>query len=104
MKMPAVVDPFINEVRRHIRQPQTEEIIHLGAEDRQRYTCRKTHNHRVRHELNDRSQMRHTHHNQQYTRHDGGYCQPRQTVFLNNAVDNHDERSGRSANLHFAAA
>ena len=104
MKMPAVVDPFVNEVRRHIRQPQTEEIIHLRTEDRQRYTCRKTHNHRVRHELNDRSQMRHTHHNQQYTRHDGRYRQPRQTVFLNDPVYNHDERTGRAANLHLAAA
>ena len=104
MKMPAVVYPFINEVRRHVRQPQTEEIVHLRTEDRQRDTCRKTYYHRVRHELNHRSQMRHAHHNQQYTRHDGSYRQPRQTVLLNNAVDNNNERTGRSAYLHLAAA
>ena len=64
MKMPAVVDPFVDKVRRHIRQAQTEEIIHLGTEDRQRDTRREAYYHRVRHELNHRSQMRYAHQNQ----------------------------------------
>ena len=99
-----VIDPFIHEVSRYIAQPETEEIVHLGREDRHGDTCSETDDDGVRHELNDRTQMRYTHHNEQNTRHDGSDHQTAQTVLLDDAVDDDDERTRRTAYLHLAAA
>ena len=61
MHMLRVEDPFIDEVCRHILQTHAEEIIHLRTEDRQRDTCRETHDNRVGHKLDHITQMRQTH-------------------------------------------
>ena len=50
-----VVDPFIDEVSRYVRQTQTEEIIHLRREDRYCDTRRETYDNRVGNELDHRS-------------------------------------------------
>ncbi len=48
--------------------------------------------------------MRQSHQDEQYTRHDGGYCQSGQTVLLDNAVDDDNECPRGTSYLHFAAA
>ena len=99
-----IIDPFINEVRRHIAQTQTEEIVHLGRENGQRDTCRKAHDNRVGNELDHRSQMRYTHQYQQDTRHHGSDHQTAQTELLDDTIDNNDECTGRTAYLHFTSS
>ena len=48
--------------------------------------------------------MRQTHHNQQDTRHDRCDRETGKTELLDDAVDDDDERTRRTAYLHFAAA
>ena len=51
LKMLGVENPFIDEVRRHVRQTHAEEIIHLCGEYRQRDTGCETHDDGVGNEL-----------------------------------------------------
>ena len=99
-----IEDPFIYEISRNIAQPQTKEIIHLGTENGQGYTGSETYNDGVGNELNDRTETRQAHGYQQDTRHDGSDHQPGESVLLNDTVYDDDERTRRTAYLHFAAA
>ena len=103
-EMLRIEDPLVDEISRHVRQAQTEEIVHLRAEDRQRDTCREANNNRVWHELDHRSQLRQTHRDQQDSRHHRRDHQTAQTVLLDDAVDDHDERTRRATDLHLTTA
>ena len=96
--------PFVNEVGWYVLQPQTEEIVHLRREDGYGDTGGETYDNGVGHELDDGTHACQTHHDEQYARHDGCYHQPRQTILLNDAVDDDDKRTRRTAYLHLAAA
>ena len=99
-----ITNPFMYEVSRHILDAQAEQIVHLRGEDRQRDTARETHDHRVRDELDDATQVEETHENQQDTRHDRGDSQTTQAILLDDAIDDHDERTRRSTDLHLRSA
>ena len=104
LPMLGIAHPLVDEVRRRVGDTQAEEVVHLRREDGYRDTRREADNHRIRHELDDISQLEYAHDNQQDTRHDSGYQQSCQPMLLDNAVDNHDKRTRRAPYLHLAAA
>ena len=50
--MLGIEDPFVHEVSRHVAQPQTEEIVHLGREYRHGNTSCEADDDGVGYELN----------------------------------------------------
>ena len=101
--MMEIEDPFVDEVRRHIGQSETEEIIHLGREDRDCNTGSETDDNGVGHELNHRPETRKTHEDKQYTRHHGSDHQTGQTVLLDDTVDDNDEGACGTTDLHLTS-
>ena len=99
-----ITNPFINEVRRHILDAETEHIVHLSRENRECDTTGKANNHWIWHEFNDISQFENSNQNQDDSRHDCGNHQASQTMLLDYAVNYHDESACRTANLHLATA
>ena len=83
---------------------QSEEIGHLGGENRQRDTGREANHDRIWYELDDRAEMEQPHQQQDTSGHKRGHCQTRQTVNLNDVIDNYDECTRRTTDLHGVAA
>ena len=103
MQVLEIVCPFLYEIGRYILQVHTKEVVHLGGEDSQCDTCGEANDYGVWHKLDDIAQLEQSHQYEQYARHDSGDEQSRDAMLLNHAIDNHDKRSCRTANLHFAA-
>ena len=83
---------------------QSEYIRNLGGEDSNGDTACKAYDNRIGDKLNDCPQFEYSQKNEDDTRHQCGDNQPGLSVLLDNAVDNDDERTGRAADLNFAAA
>ena len=104
VKMVGVIDPFVDEVRRYVGQTETEEIVHLGGENRDGYTRCESDNNRIGDELDDRAEVEQTHNNEDDTCHNRGDSQSGKTILLDDAVDDDNKSAGGTAYLHFAAA
>ena len=90
---------LLHEVRRHRVQIQTEEILDLGTEDQHGDSAGEPHRDRVGDEFDHRAHPRESHHQQYDARHHRTDEQIIQAIFGDDPIDNHDKRSGRSANL-----
>ena len=101
--MVSIDHPLGDEVARHLVDAQPEEVLHLRGEDGQRDTARKTHHDGIRDVPDDGPQTEQPQQDEEHARHERGDHQSALAVLCNDAVDNDDERSRRSANLHPAA-
>ena len=99
-----VGDPFRDEIRRHLRHREAEEVFHLGGEDRHGDTAREADDDRVGDELDDRPEPQGAHQEQYPAGQDGGDGQPLDAEVLDDAVDDHDEGARGPSDLHLAAA
>ena len=104
--MTEVHQPFAYEVARYLftTKLKAEYIGHLCGEDSDGDTARKAHDDGIGDELDDRSQLEYTQQHQDDTCHQCGYDEACFTILLDDAVDDDDERTCRSANLYLAAA
>ena len=82
---------------------QTEEVFDLGGEDGDGDTAGESYHNRVGDIFDDGAEMEQTEEHQEGTRHEGGNGQSLDAVLLDDAVDDDDKRTGRSAYLHLAA-
>ena len=99
-----VDSPFGEELRGEVLQTKPQEVVDLGGEDCKGDTGGESHHDRVGDEFYHRAQAEEPHQHQYQTGHECGYCQPFKTEVGDDAVDNHDERPGRAADLHGVAA
>ena len=95
--------PFLQKIRWVRSQRQSKEILDLSGEDGYGDTTGKSHNDRVRDVLDDGSKTEKSEENQEQTSHQCRYRQTFHTIFLDNAIDDNDECSRRTTNLHFAS-
>ena len=104
--MAEVHQPFAHEVARYLftTELKAEDIGHLCGEDGDGDTARKAHDDGIGDEFDDCSQLEHTQQHQDDACHQRGHDEARFTILLDDAVDDDDERTCRSANLHLAAA
>ncbi len=91
--------PLLDERRRHVSHAQSQEVLDLAREDYHRDAARESHYDGVRNELDRRPELRDSHHDQDYPRHEGRDYQSIDAVLLDDAVDDDDERPGRAADL-----
>ena len=96
--------PFLQEVRRIGSQCQTEEILDLSGEDGYGDTAGETYHDRIRDVLDDGTESEQSEEHQEETCHQRCDGQSLESILLDDAVDDDDECSCRSADLHFASA
>ena len=75
----------------------------MCREDSDSDTTRETYDNRVGDKPNHGTELQHAHQYQNNTRYDGSDGKPFDTEVLYNAINDHDKRSGRSADLYVAA-
>ena len=94
----------VEEVCRQRVNMQTEKIFHLRQENQHRNAVGKTNDDRHGNEANQHAQAKHTHEQQPQTREQRRQHQTGHTMLADDTVNNDDEGTGRSADLHLAAA
>ena len=99
-----VACPLLDEVGRHRVDGQSEEVLNLCGEDGYGDTAREAYNNRVGNVLDDSTKLEQTEQNEEHASHDGGDGESFDAVLLYDAVDDDDESTGRTANLHLATA
>ena len=93
----------VEEVCRQRVNMQTEKIFHLRQENQHCNAVGKTNDDRHGNEANQHAQAQHTHEQQPHTREQRRQHQTGHTVLADDAVNDDDESTGRSADLHLAA-
>ena len=103
--MSEINHPFSYKVSRNFlsSERQPENVGNLRGEDGDGNTACKTYDDGIGDKLNDSSQLKNSQQNKQYACHQCGDNKPRFTVLLDDAIDNDDERTGRSSNLYLAS-
>ena len=96
--------PLGEKFRRHGAHLQAEEIFDLAREDDDGDPAREAGDHRMRDELDRAAELRESHDDEQHASHQRRHREPVDAVLLHDAVDDHDERAGRSADLNARAA
>ncbi len=98
--------PFSYKVSRNLlaSERQSEDIGNLRGEDGDGDTACETYDDGIRDKLDDGSQLEHSQQDKQYACHQCGDNQPRFTILLDDAINDDDERTGRSSNLHLASS
>ena len=97
--MSEINHPFSYKVSRNFlsSERQPENVGNLRSEDGDGNTACKTYDDGIGDKLNDSSQLEHSQQDEQYACHQCGDNKPRFTVLLDDAIDNDDERTGRSS-------
>src|SRR5436189_3971077 len=98
--MPNDLDPLFDEIGRKLFDSQAKEIIHLRRKNDQRDTGCEPDDHRIWDEFEQRPHSREAHNHEQYAGDKGCNDEPFVTVFLDDAVNDHDESAGRSTDLN----
>ena len=83
----------------HRAHLKAKEILYLAREDDHGDTARESRDHGTRNELDRRSQLGHTHDNEDDTSHERRDCESVDAVFLDDTIDDHDERASGPTNL-----
>jgi hypothetical protein len=85
-----------------MRRPR--KVLHLAREDDDGDSARESGDEWCRHELDDGTQARESHHEQHEAGHEGRDREPLDPVLLHDAVDDHDERARGPADLYSRTA
>ena len=93
-------NPLLDKVAGNRGHRQSEEILNLCGEDGQRNTRGEAHNYWVRDILDDSAQMKHTEHDEEYSRQKHGDGQALEAILLDDAINNNDERTRRATYLN----
>ena len=83
---------------------QSEKVLNLGRENNQSDAAREPDSEWIGDELQQRSQPGKTHNDEKKARHGSRHREPIITVLLNDAVNDDDECSRRTSDLHPAAS
>ena len=92
------------EAARHLCDAEAEKIAQLRQDDQRGNAVGKADHHRHRNEADQRAEPEQPHQEQHDAGHHGGDQQVGNAVAFDNAVDDHDEGAGRTADLDAAAA
>ena len=99
-----VSNPFLNEVRRHLVHLHAQQVFDLRGEDGDSDTAGESYDNGVGNVLDDGAQTEHTQQNEEDARHEGGDGETLHAVLLDDAIDDDDEGTCRTAYLHLASA
>ena len=88
------------EIGRHLGDLQAEQVAHLRERDQYRNAVGEANDHTHWHVTHQGAQPEQTEQEKQHTGAGGGDQQVGHAVALDDAVDDHDEGAGRSADLH----
>ena len=100
-----IAHPFIDKTRGDgARNVQSQKVFDLRGEDGEGDARGETHHDGIGNELDHAAQAEHPEQHQEDAGHDGGHQQPRQAETLHHSVDDDDEGTGGSADLHAASA
>lgn len=100
-----VADPLLNEVGRHgFFDVETEQVFDLGGENGQGDTAGETYDDGVGDVADDGAETQHAEQDEEETRHDGGDGESCESVLLDDAVDDDNEGTRRTAYLYTATA
>jgi hypothetical protein len=92
------------EVRRHLRDREAQQVLHLRQRDQHGDAVGESDHDADRHIANQRSEPQQAHHEQQHAGAGGCDQQVGQPEAFDDAVDDHDEGAGGSADLHTGAS
>ena len=95
---------LLDEFRGHIIHSQTKEVLELGAKNEHRNAAGKTHRDRIGNILNHCPQARDAHDQQKAAGQNGADHEVVETVFGADAIKDHNERAGGSADGDFCLA
>ena len=79
---------------------QTQQVFNLCGEDGDRDTACESYHNRVGYVLDDGAQSQHAQQDEKNSCHQCGNGQPLHSILLDDAIDNHDEGTCGTANLH----
>ena len=92
--------PFCKEFSRILVHCHTEEILNLCGEDGDGDTAGETHHDGVGDVLDDGAQTKHAQEDEEHTCHQRGDGQSLYAILMDDAIDDDDEGTRRTANLH----
>ncbi len=92
--------PLRDEVARHVGQPKAEKVVHLRRKYGQGNTCRKTHHHRIRDELDYCAEPEQPHKHQNDSGHKRGHRQAGESELRDYSGHDDYESPGRAADLN----
>ena len=101
-----IEQPLSDEIARNLlaSKLKTEDIGNLCGKNSQGNPAGKPYDDRIRDELDNGTQLEYPQQDEEYTCHESSHGQPADAILLNDAIDDDDERTRRSANLYLASA
>ena len=96
--------PLLDEVGGYLCHLHAQQVLDLCGEDGDSDTAGETDHDGVGDVLDDGAQTEHAQHDKEHTGHQRGHGQSLHAVLLDDAIDDDDEGSRGTANLHFAAS
>src|SRR5579883_2931892 len=96
--------PLRDEIGGNAIEVQPQQITHFRRENDKRNAACEADSDGIWDELQQLPETENAHKNEQYSRKHRRYRKPVVPILLNNAVNDDDERAGRSSDLHTASA